>query len=105
MAEILSCPPHRRLLHSNVTLTAAEGVSWSNFTMSLLKREDFLLQLPACSKPGSGCISLGMCHACHCSMLSKIAASKAGDKDWVLAMRQECGDYIETVDMHAYVMK
>jgi hypothetical protein len=38
-------------------------------------------------------------------MLSKVAAAKMADRDWVLAMRQECGGFIETLDMHAYVMK
>jgi hypothetical protein len=27
------------------------------------------------------------------------------DRDWVLATRQECGGFIATLDMHAYVMK
>lgn len=86
-------------------MVAAQGASWSDLTTSLLKRETFLTQLPACSKPGSGCTQLVMCYPCHCSMLSKVAPAKVADRDWVLARRQECGGFIETLDMHAYVMK
>lgn len=86
-------------------MRAAEGVTWANFTDSLLKREAFLTQLPACSKPGSGCTSLAMCYPCHCSMLSKVAPAKVVDTAFVAAMRQECGGLIQTLDIHSYTMK
>ena len=93
------------MLGASLLLQGAQGVTWSNLTNGLLKREQFLQQLPACSKPGSGCTSLAMCWPCHCSMLSKVAPAKAANSDWVLAMRQECSGFIQTLDMHAYVMK
>jgi len=88
-----------------VSLHAAEGATWADSIEALLKRELFLKQLAGCSKPGSGCTDLAMCYPCHCSMLSKVAPAKVADSDWVLAMRQECSGFIQTLDMHAYVMK
>jgi hypothetical protein len=38
-------------------------------------------------------------------MLAKVAQAKVADRDWVLAMRQECGGFIATLDMKAAVMK
>lgn len=94
-----------RLLNASVAMRAAERATWSGLTDSLLKREAFLTQLAACSRPGSGCAHLATCYPCHCSMLSKVAQAKVADRDFVLAMRQECGGFIATLDMKAYVMK
>lgn len=99
----MSCP--HRLVSSTLTLLGANGVSFANLTDSLLKREQLLSTLSGCSKPGSSCPTLAMCYPCHCSLLSKVTPGKVADKDWVLQMQQECSGFIDTLDMHAYVMK
>jgi hypothetical protein len=38
-------------------------------------------------------------------VLLQVASANAARSDWVLAVKQECGGFIETLDMHAYVMK
>lgn len=94
-----------RLLGSGVLLVGADDAVFANQTAALLGRGTMIDALGRCSAPGSSCPGLSMCHPCHCSLLSKVAPGRVADMSWVLATRQACPAFIETVNVHTFVLK
>lgn len=99
----------RRMLGSSLSLPPTEPVVWASTADSLLKASQLQALLTQCadgqSGGGGGTCALSMCHPCHCTLLSRVAGAEAVDSEWVQAARQECGAFIDTLDIRTYSLK